>query len=490
MFLSARGQRALDLNSEHFGVPRSVLMENAGIAVAEELLKKFPDVNKRPVFVFAGLGNNGGDAFACARALGDSAGIKIFVLGQEERIKSRDSLENLQAVRDRCVFVTSRTQLPGETCDIIIDGIFGTGFSGALSGVARDAVSWINRSKAFVVSIDIPSGLDTDTGAGAAVRADLTVTMHAPKTGFKTKNAKEHLGKVVVKSIGIPRKAEECCGPGDVYLSLKPRMGPEHKGDFGRVLVIAGSQLYTGCVSLASLSAFRTGVDLVYVLAPERAASLAAASPDLITLPLEGRHLDIQHLDHIIPFLEKCDSLLVGNGLGTEHETQEAVLEVLRIAKKLKKQVVIDADGFSALSKNPDILKNTGWILTPHSREFELVSKAKPEAVLGDRVRQAASFAKKYGVTLLLKGPIDIISDGTKTRLNETGNPGMTKGGTGDTLAGLCAGFLAQSRLPFESACAAAFVNGRCGDLLEKEKGYGFLASEIPGLIPKVVFGK
>ncbi len=490
MFLTARGQRALDMNSGYFGVPRSLLMENAGEAVAEELLKRFPDIKRKPIFVFAGLGNNGGDAFACAKALADSAKIKIFVLGTEKQIKSRESLENLQQVRPDCVFVESTAQLPKEKCDIVIDGIFGTGFAGALSGIAKDAVAWINKSRAYVVSIDIPSGIDSDTGAGKGVKADLTVTFHAPKIGFKSPNAKKHLGAVVVKSIGIPAKAEECCGPGDVYLSLKPRAGPEHKGDFGRVLVIGGSPLYTGCVSLCALSAFRTGADLVYVLAPERAANTAALYPDLITLPLEGRSLDILHLDKIIPFIEKADSILIGNGLGTEHETKEAVVEILRIAKKLKKSVVIDADAFSAISKNPDLIKNTNWVLTPHSREFELVNKAKTEAMLEKRAGQARSFAKKYGVTLLLKGPIDIITDGTKTRLNETGNPGMTKGGTGDTLAGLCAGFLAQSKLPFESACAAAFVNGACGDQLAKEKGYGFLASEIPELIPKLVFGK
>lgn len=460
--ITSKEQKALELNSEYFGVSRAALMENAGKGIAEHV-KKSLDKSKK-LFIFAGPGGNGGDAFVCARHLLDY-NPRVFLIGKD--IKSKEAFENFKKIKERVTILEDVNKIK-EKPDVIVDGIFGTGFSGEPEGLYKEVIDWVNKSKAFVFSIDIPSGL-TDAGEGKGIKADVTLALHAPKVPAK---------KTVTIPIGIPEKAEKYCGPGDVSLALKPRKGPEHKGEFGKVLVLAGSELYTGCVSLCALSALRL-VDLVYVLSPERAANTAAKNPDLITFPLEGKFLTPEHIEKIKPFIAKAGSVLIGNGLGEEKETQKAVLEILKLAKK---PCVIDADGLKALKEK--IPKDS--LLTPHAGEFKILFNETLGNDVDKNITLVEKYAKKYKCTILLKGQIDIISNGKKTKLNETGNAGMTRGGTGDTLAGLCAGFLTQSDA-FSSACAASFVNGKAGDLLLKEKGYFYFASELIDKFPEVL---
>ena len=251
-----------------------------------------------------------------------------------------------------------------------------------------------------------------------------------------------------------------------------------HKGDNGKVLVIGGSELYTGAPVLAGLAALRTGVDLVFVAAPERAANVAANNIDLITVPLNGTHLSERHLKQIKPYLEKVNSVVIGPGLGVEAGTKKAVLEIIRSCKK---PIVVDADAIKALRKDFTVPEDRAVILTPHRGEFEGLSGTAPNKL------NVAKFAKKCGAIIVLTAHEDLITNGTKSEVNSTGNPGMTVGGTGDVLSGVIAGLLAQRIVPFSATRYGTEINGRAGDLAKEDKGFGFVASDLLEKIPKVM---
>lgn len=267
----------------------------------------------------------------------------------------------------------------------------------------------------------------------------------------------------------------------------KERPEWSHKGDFGKLLIIGGSKRYTGAPALAAYSAIaslRAGTDLVLVAAPERAADIIAKfSPNLITEPLEGDFVSMNHAKEIDYLVRKFDAVCIGSGLGTEKETGGFVK---KFVGKIKKPCVIDADAIKALKKKR-LGKN--FILTPHAYEFYHISGEKPKHDIVGRAKLVERFAKKIGSTILLKGSVDIISDGKQTAMNKTGNPYMTTGGTGDVLTGVCGGLLAQGVSQFKAACASAYITGKAGDFAAKEKGPGLLATDIVEKIPEVIKG-
>jgi NAD(P)H-hydrate epimerase len=239
-----------------------------------------------------------------------------------------------------------------------------------------------------------------------------------------------------------------------------------HKGDNGKVLIVGGSKEYVGALALAGLAALRTGVDTVVIAAPERVAwAINSLSPDLITRKFEGDYLRLRHAGEILRLAKKFDVVLIGNGLGTKKETQ---CFVKKVVKKIDKAKVIDADGIKAISLKE--VKNA--IITPHRKEFELLLK-------NSKIKEMELKRSLGSNVILLKGRIDKIISRDKISYNKTGNEGMTVSGTGDVLAGLCAGFLAQTKDAFKSACYAAYINGSLGDLLKRKKGYSFIASDL-----------
>lgn len=261
----------------------------------------------------------------------------------------------------------------------------------------------------------------------------------------------------------------------------KPRKDWSRKYDFGSLLIIGGSKLYHGSPVLAALAALRTGVDLVTVAAPERAANLiAAVSPDLITYPLRGDRITNLHLRILLQLAEKKTAVVIGGGMGREHDTLHAILDFLRVNKL---PAVIDADAIHAVAKNKSAIKNN-CILTPHFGEFYVLTGIKAAEDLKSVVQLEA---KKINATILLKGHIDTISNGAKTEENKTGNVFMTKGGTGDTLAGICGSLLAQGIEPFDAACAAAYINGKAGDLAAREKKQSLLATDLIAKLPEAL---
>jgi len=257
-----------------------------------------------------------------------------------------------------------------------------------------------------------------------------------------------------------------------------------HKGDFGKLLVIGGSKIYTGSpalVAYGAMAALRTGVDLVMVAAPSRPADIVAKfSPNLITEPFEGDFFTPKHLKRIMELVKNYDAVAIGPGLGIEKETHKFVV---RFAESVKKPCVVDADALKALGKKR-LLDN--FLLTPHSYEFYYMTGEKPKQDILGRAELVKKYAKRTGATILLKGAVDIISDGRQTAISKTGNPYMTVGGTGDVLTGICGALLAQKVAPFKAACAAAFVNGMAGTMAAKEKR-PILATDVIEKIPEVL---
>lgn len=256
-----------------------------------------------------------------------------------------------------------------------------------------------------------------------------------------------------------------------------------HKGENGKVLVVGGSELYTGAPALSALSALRSGTDLAYIASVERPADIVASfSPDFITIKLEGKFFRKEHLSEISPFLKKSDSVVIGPGLSDALKTREGVVQFV---EKCNKPMVIDADALKAVGEKPDIIKSKKTVLTPHRGEFKALTENEPTP---ENVRDfAAKLSPDHDSVVLVKGPVDIISNGLEVKKNKAGNPGMTVGGTGDVLSGLIAGLISQGKEPFEAAVKAAEVNSEAGDLCEHEKEYGFTASDLAEKIPKAM---
>jgi NAD(P)H-hydrate epimerase len=489
--ITSREMRALELNAEYFGLSRLQLMENAGREVALEVASRFrPD---RPVVVFCGSGGNGGDGFVAARHL-ISMGFKVAIVlaGRVQDVSDEAALENLGAIRSlrenvRFFEVYDSSLVPDVTAEIVIDALLGTGTKGTLRQPILQMVKQINRMKAFKIAVDVPTGIDSDTGEtlGGAVKADLTVTFHRTKKGLD--RAKKYVGKLVVKNIGLPNEYEEFAGPGDVSLVTKPRPAESHKGDFGRLLVVGGSETYSGAPTLVALGAMRTGVDLVYVAAPRQTAlAISSMSPDLITVKLEGEHLNASNVEALSTHFEKVGAISMGPGLGLHPETVKTVKALVEVAENSGRPLLLDADALKAFAGFKRKLK-VPLVLTPHAGEYAILTGKMVPRDFSARVQDVRKTAAQLGAVVLLKGSVDIVSDGTRVKINFSGNPGMTVGGTGDVLSGVVSAFLAQKLDPFESATAGAFVNGAAGDFAFEDKGYHMVATDLIEWIPKVL---
>ncbi len=482
--------RALELNSEYYGVTRLQLMENAGRSVADIIRSRFNPPKK--IIVFCGLGGNGGDGFVAARhLLAEGFEVEVVLAGKPLDISDSEARVNwnaLQPLRGHLNVheIHDSSLITDLKADIAVDALLGIGLQGPPRPPIRQLIRKINNLKAFCIAVDVPTGIDSDSGKvfEDAVKADITVTFHKAKPGLaKSKLA----GKVMVTNIGLPNQYESFAGPGDVHMVRKPRLPWAHKGDFGRLLVIGGSETFSGAPALVAMAAFRAGVDLVYVAAPkETAHAISSMSPDLITIKLEGKHVNPRNILAINPYLEKATAVVIGPGLGLHRETKQFVREIIEKLDSKNVPILLDADGLKAFAESESRVK-VPLVLTPHSGEFEILTGHEPPQDTEARVSETKESAAKIGAVILLKGHTDVISDGERVKLNFSGNPGMTVGGTGDVLSGVVAAFLAQGVGPFEAAVAGAFINGAAGDFVESEKGYHMVATDLLEWIPKVI---
>jgi NAD(P)H-hydrate epimerase len=489
--ITSHEMRALELNAEYYGVSRLQLMENAGRNVALEVASRFkPD---KSVAIFCGLGGNGGDGFVAARQL-SSMGFKVTVIlaGKSKEITDNAALENwkaLQFLKETVSIheVYDSALLPEITAEIIIDALLGIGTKGKLRPPILQLVKKMNDMNVFRVAVDVPTGIDADTGEvlGEAVKAHLTITFHKTKKGLEV--ARDYVGELIVKDIGLPKELEKLVGPGDVTMITKPRPPESHKGDFGRLLVIGGSETFSGAPALVALAALRTGVDLAYVAAPEKTAyAISSMSPDLITIKLEGKHLNTNNVPALKTYIEVANAIAFGPGLGLHQETREAVKAIIEAAEAAGKPLLLDADALKAFAEFKRKLK-VPLVLTPHAGEYSILTGKKLPEDLNGKIVEVQKTATELGAIVLLKGAVDVISEAKRFKLNFTGNPGMTVGGTGDVLSGIVGAFLAQGVNPFDAAVAGAFVNGAAGDFVFEEKGYHMVATDLLKKIPQVL---
>jgi NAD(P)H-hydrate epimerase len=471
--IPAREVAVLDANAEALGVPRKQLMESSGNAVARTV-RDLADPGAS-VAVVCGRGNNGGDGLVAARFLADYD-VTVHLLGRRETISTRIAAENWDALVEsemdaREVSDSAGFDLGDAEPDLVVDAMLGTGITGALREPERTAARTMNGSRATILSVDVPSGVDADTGEayGGAVEADHVVTFHDTKPGLDEIDT-----EVRVEPIGIPEAAETFVGPGDLLrLSRDAR---SHKGDHGEVLVVGGGP-YTGAPTLSARAALRAGADLVRVACPEAIArEVQGFSEDLIVLPFAGDHLLAGHVQRLAAMAAEHDTVVFGPGLGDHEETLEAVRSFLGVYEGT---AVVDAD---ALQVVPETETEATLVCTPHQGELEKMGGETSDD-WHDRADLVERFATEIGHVLLVKGAYDVVSDGERTRVNRTGNPGMTVGGTGDVLAGVT-GALACVLPPEHAAAVAAFANGRAGDAVVEDRGYGLLATDLIDAIP------
>lgn len=478
--ITSRQMDAVDINCAHFGLIPLQLMENAGCAVASEVMH-LPTRNR--VLIVAGRGNNGGDGFVAARHLVDYQ-VTVVLLGKKSEIRTPEAAQNLSILNNfdiPVIEVTDTTGLKPEffsECDVIVDAIFGTGIKGDIREPENTAIDLINKSQAKVVCVDVPSGLDPDGGEfNKAVKAKVTVTFHLPKPGILKIGAEKYAGEIAIADIGIPDKAQQLIGPGDVKL-VSGRSIHSHKGDAGRVLIIGGGA-YSGAPALSALAAMRCGADIVTVATPKNVTGIIASfSPDLIVRKLEKKRLVLKDIPLLQELIGSHDVIVIGMGLGRDEETMRTVREILPLCKK----AVIDADGLAAL-ETPMNQYGCEMIITPHAVEFKMLSGTEVPPDREQRIDLLNAFSFENGVVTLLKGPEDLICDGKITRINRTGNPGMTVGGTGDVLAGIT-GALFANNIGIEAAAASAYICGKGGDLAFDKKGSGLLATDVIKKIP------
>lgn len=495
---SAEQMREIDrMAGELGGIPSIVLMENAAIACVNEIMKRKP---KRAA-VFCGKGNNGGDGFAIARHL-TSRGVAVTVYTVCGGDFSGDALINFEIISKMGIPAVELSDCDmlryyiGES-DLVVDAIFGTGVHGEITGIAAEVIDAVNKYSAYTVSVDIPSGIDANTGAvcKTAVRADLTVTFAAYKTGMLMFPGADFCGELVVADISIP---EYIINEGNIsawvtdpqlaYEAFPKRKANTHKGCYGKLLIVGGSVGMTGAAALAAEAALKCGAGLVTVCVPASLNEIMEVKlTEAMTLPLPEANgvLLPEAADIIISRAQTADAVLIGPGMGRSDEAAQLLRTVL---PQLKIPVILDADALYALAENPEItdICSCSLILTPHEAELARLLRCEVEYVSKSRLELAKNYAADNGVTLVLKGSRTITAspDG-KQYINLTGNPGMATGGSGDVLGGMLAALAARG-VPDTLACAAAvWLHGRAGDLAAEKLGEeSVTACDIVKFIP------
>ena len=477
--VSAAEMRELDRRTIEDGVTGEELMRRAGQGVADVARDALAGRGGHSILLIAGTGNNGGDVFAAATELSQTdLDIEVWLCGSQSQVKGDAQLHLKKMVRAGIIPKEVRSAndlIPKTNPDLIIDGLLGTGSKGTPRGFMSLLIEWINAEgeHAFVLAIDIPSGIDADSGIadGPAVKADMTLTIGLPKTGLIRPEALPYTGSVEVIDIGIPfefiEDTEGCeeaalIDRSDIFLPRRER--DSHKGSYGHVLLIGGSKGFTGAIAMAARAALRSGAGLVSVLTPEEVYPIVAQAcgPEVMVHPFPATALrhGASHSENA-PFLcllKKCDAVLIGPGIGRSKETQILIEDLL---KACHAPLVLDAD---ALCVAPEKIAKAKRpvVLTPHPGEFERLF-GKP---VTDRWAQAMEAAEETGKTIVLKGAGTIVAElEHKLAVNLTGNPGMATGGSGDVLAGLLVGFLGQGMEAFDAAMTAVYLHGIAGDI-------------------------
>ena len=512
--LTAAQMRRMDLYAiEKLGIIGPVLMENAGLEIVRAILERFPDVRQEKVVIVAGKGNNGGDGFVVARHLFNRGAKPLILLLAPKKAVQGDAALNLtmaermgiaiQEAGTPDLWAKARRRLTSAT--LLLDAVFGTGLTQPAAGLFAKVISDINRSPAYRVAVDIPSGLSSDLfePIGPSVEADLTVTMASPKIAHVFAPTEALCGELVVADISMPPFMFQ---DPDLKLELveetfiapcfKKRAKDAHKGTFGHLLIVSGSRGKTGAASLTAKAALKTGAGLVTVGTPGSCLPLVARSmAEIMTEPLPetgAGTLGDQAGNPILELLRGRDALVLGPGISTHPETAQMVLALL---PRVKVPMVIDADGLNILSAQPDLLKRLKppVILTPHPGEFARLVQVPTRTVVSEKLRLAPEFAQKYGVYLVLKGYRTItVTPSGRVFINPTGNPGMATGGSGDVLSGMIGSMIMQEKDLLKALLSAVYLHGLSGDLAaqrigEKSMVAGNLITFLAAAVKKII---
>ena len=473
--ISSEDMAIQDVNSEYLGIPRYLLMENAGSQIASYCRSLITKKNAK-IAIFCGTGGNGGDGFVAARHLHDSYQIDVFISGSATKIKSKPAQKNFSALKTlKSIKITEITdsedvqQISFDSYDLILDGLLGTGLEHStirqpLKAILESINSHVSE-KRLVVSIDIPSGLKKDgLPASIIIKPTHTVALHKPKLGTY-----EYGGKVHIAPIGIPLESAVYTGPG-LFTLYPKRKESSHKGQNGKILIIGASNNYHGSAILAGKAAFSLNIDLVYMVAPEKVVPvLRNHDYRFIIKPYQGDYLTPAIIDPLVkPMIQDVDVVLIGPGLGTASETMTAIKMLFKEIPP-DKTLVIDADGLKAC-KGEKLPADT--IVTPHAGEFTILTgkKLDPKSPIDARVKDIEEAIKQYNenVTWVVKGPVDVIMRNNQKILNYTGTPSMTTGGTGDTLAGLITAIRSVVKDSFLAGAMGTFLLGKAGEFADK----------------------
>jgi NAD(P)H-hydrate epimerase len=491
------------------GIPGLELMENAGRGATHVLLEQFGDQARAGVGVFCGKGNNGGDGFVIARCLAEKGiDVSVYLLAKTAALKgdAAANLERLVPLDIRVIEIPdedtfSKTKSSLSDYGLLVDAILGTGLTSDVKGFFKTVINFINalnRNGIAVFAVDIPSGLNADTGqpCGTCIRAQGTATFGLAKIGHFTYPGAEYTGTLEIIDIGIPGSIVQAVGPKQYLLTsqqirnyFKPRSADTHKGRTGHLLVIAGSPGKTGAAAMTAMSAMRAGAGLVTLGIAE------SLNPILETQVLEVMSALLPENQNgvlgnsALKDIKKMEAgktcLAIGPGIGQAEETRSLVKKIINQSQI---PVVIDADGLNNIAGQTQLLKKIKCpaVLTPHPGEMARLMDVTPAEVQQNRLQCARDFATNFKVHLVLKGAATVIAhpDGS-AYVNATGNPGMASGGMGDVLTGVLAGFITQGFSPEAAAHAAVYVHGAAADTLAKTIGpIGYLASEVMNAIP------
>ena len=507
--LSAEEMRQVEQHASKFGLSYQRMMENAGAACARNIrniVEKNPDP-RRNVCVVCGKGNNGGDGFVIARKLQEN-GYSVTAVLANGYPQSQEAVYMYKMMLEMSIPTVwydadkANTLQTIKNSDIIVDAVFGFGFYGVVNAELSALFAQINSSGARVFSVDVPSGVYCDSGlcAEACIQADYTVAVSSLKPAHVLQPASLNCGDIIVVNIGIPEESFNYVqnslytyNPREVR-ALVPKRNPSgNKGTFGRVLCICGSRNMVGAAYLSTEAALRSGAGLVTLAFPEcMYIPLASKLNEALLCPLEATYdgsISRNALPTILKEMEKCDVILIGCGLSVNDDTAYIVSEVIANAKC---QVIIDADGINIVARDINMLRKAAVpvILTPHPGEMSRLIGVSVDNIQTDRIAVARNFADSFFVTLVLKGSNTVVATGgsNKVFVNSTGNTGLSKGGSGDLLAGLMAGFVAQGMSPVDAADAAVYIHGYLGETVSDDESIrGMLPSDMLYRLPKVM---
>ncbi len=491
--ITSEESKKIDKQAINNYIPGILLMERAGINTVMEIEKNISELELKKVLVVCGPGNNGGDGLAIARLLLDKVKkVEILFCGEEEKLSNDAKINYEICKKNKIDFVDDIKK----EYEIIIDAIFGIGLNKKIEGKFHKIIEEINKNIAYKVSVDIASGISSNTGEvlGIAVKSDMTVTFHRAKIGQYLYPGKGYTGNLKITNIGIPsivnikkEKKRELIKKDEII--FKKRNQIMHKGEAGKVFVLAGSIGMTGAAYMASIACLRSGAGLVTLGVSKQINSiLEVKTNEIMTIILDENNdgtLSSKAYFDICNYIKEkgINTFLIGPGLNRNEETMELVRKLIVNLKEMK--IVLDADGLYAIKDDLEIIRDKNIILTPHMGEFKrLIKKDKIE----NKLKEAEEFTEKYGVNLILKGADTIITNGEKTYINDGANSGMAVGGMGDVLSGIVVGLISQGYDILEAGKIAVFLHSYIGkELLNDMSEEAILPTDIIDNIGKAI---